>query len=95
MGRVSKRRAETQQPLLPRLCFVLNSTRRFNNASLVQKMAMEVFEVLSSVLSVLRQENVPVCIIGEVALNYYNVPRVVHVRNVFPNLLEDTWAHHS
>lgn len=41
---------------------------------------MAVNEVLISVLSILYDKKIPVCVIGELALNYYNVPRVVHVR---------------
>lgn len=40
---------------------------------------MEFSGVLNSVLATLQKENIPVCVVGEVALNYYNVPRVVHV----------------
>lgn len=40
---------------------------------------MEIALVLRSTLSAIQQGNIPVCVIGEIALNYYNVPRVVHV----------------
>lgn len=39
---------------------------------------MDVAIVLESVLSAIQQANIPVCVIEEIALNYYNVPRVVH-----------------
>lgn len=38
-----------------------------------------VLEQIDAVLYMLSTNNIAVCIIGEVALNYYNVPRVVHV----------------
>ncbi|KAJ5164776.1 uncharacterized protein N7500_006606 [Penicillium coprophilum] len=39
---------------------------------------MAVNQVLVSVISILQDAKIPVCVIGELALNYYNVPRVVH-----------------
>lgn len=40
---------------------------------------MEVSDALNLTLRTIRKGNIPVCVIGEIALNYYNVPRVVHV----------------
>ncbi|PKX98150.1 uncharacterized protein P174DRAFT_499862 [Aspergillus novofumigatus IBT 16806] len=39
---------------------------------------MEVALAIERVLTNLRSEGIPACVIGEIALNYYNVPRVVH-----------------
>ena len=36
-------------------------------------------DLLQCVFQVLPQREIPFCIVGELALNYYNVPRVVHV----------------
>jgi hypothetical protein len=36
-------------------------------------------DLLQRVFQVLSQREIPFCIVGELALNYYNVPRVVHV----------------
>jgi hypothetical protein len=38
-----------------------------------------VLQVIKVVVSSLQSEGIPACIIGEIALNYYDVPRVVHV----------------
>ena len=40
---------------------------------------MELAEIILTVLELLRQNEVPVCVVGEFALNYYNVPRVINV----------------
>lgn len=37
------------------------------------------FPEIRDVLVLLQDADIPVCIVGEFALNYYNVPRVVHV----------------
>ncbi|RWQ97930.1 hypothetical protein C8Q69DRAFT_457207 [Paecilomyces variotii] len=39
---------------------------------------MELTLIIKTVLSSLQDGSIPACIIGEIALNYYNVPRVVH-----------------
>jgi hypothetical protein len=38
-----------------------------------------VLQVIKAVLSSLQRKGIPACVIGEIALNYFNVPRVVHV----------------
>ena len=38
---------------------------------------------LKPALRLLEKDGIAVCIVGELALNYYNVPRVVHV-SLFP-----------
>jgi hypothetical protein len=40
---------------------------------------MEVLQIVKQALSILKTADVSACLIGEIALNYYNVPRVVHV----------------
>jgi hypothetical protein len=35
---------------------------------------------LTKVVEQLTLNNIPSCVVGELTLNYYNVPRVVHVR---------------
>lgn len=40
---------------------------------------MEVAVVIETVLSKLLSEDILACLVGEIALNYYNVPRVMHV----------------
>ena len=42
-------------------------------------MSQTVIENIDSVFRLLNAHGIPGCIIGEIALNYYNVPRVVHV----------------
>ena len=37
------------------------------------------FSQIRLLLGLLREAGIPVCIVGELALNYYNAPRVVHV----------------
>lgn len=39
---------------------------------------MEFSKVASAIKSI-EDEGICVCVLGEVALNYYNVPRVIHV----------------
>lgn len=39
---------------------------------------METTETLA-IVNALKSKSIPVCIIGELALNYYNVPWVIHV----------------
>jgi hypothetical protein len=34
---------------------------------------------IRKVLGLLQEAGIPVCIVGELALNYYNAPRVIHV----------------
>lgn len=40
---------------------------------------MELTRTVFKVIELLRQNEVPVCIVEELALNYYNVPRVINV----------------
>jgi hypothetical protein len=40
---------------------------------------MEVMQIVKLALSTLKAANISACLIGEITLNYYNVPRVVHV----------------
>ena len=42
-------------------------------------MGQTVIEHIDSVFHLLDAHGISACIIGELALNYYNVPRVVHV----------------
>lgn len=35
--------------------------------------------LIKPILFALKERDIPACVIGEIALNYYNVPRVVHV----------------
>ena len=44
------------------------------------KQEMEAAQI-KIVLYILKHANIPACIVGELALLYYNVPRVVHVSN--------------
>ena len=37
------------------------------------------FEDVYRLLALLLEADIPVCVVGELALNYYNVPRIVHV----------------
>ncbi|KAL4918675.1 hypothetical protein BDW62DRAFT_210294 [Aspergillus aurantiobrunneus] len=39
---------------------------------------MDLIYFIKQILFALRERDIPVCVIGEIALNYYNVPRVVH-----------------
>jgi hypothetical protein len=39
---------------------------------------MEIAILIKHILSGLENTDIPACIIGEIALNYCNVPRVVH-----------------
>lgn len=34
---------------------------------------------IKAVLRILKHNSIPACLVGELALNYYNVPDVVHV----------------
>ncbi len=43
------------------------------------------FEDIRVLLALLLEAHIPVCIVGELALNYYNAPRIVHVCS-FPTL---------
>jgi hypothetical protein len=36
---------------------------------------------LKVALEILEHARIPTCLVGEVALNYYNVPRALHVSN--------------
>ena len=45
-------------------------------------MSQTAIEFIGSVFCLLSAHDIPGCIIGEIALNYYNVPRVVHVRDL-------------
>ena len=47
-------------------------------------MTQTAIEGLESVFDILTVHDIPVCLIGELALNYYNVPRVVHVGGCEP-----------
>ena len=40
-------------------------------------------KIIQRLLQSLQEVAIPCCLVGELALNYYNVPRVVHVR--FPS----------
>ena len=40
----------------------------------------QLFDIIQAILAVLKDKDIPVCVVGEIALNYYNVPRIVHVR---------------
>lgn len=40
---------------------------------------MNIVSLIKPLLISLNEADIPVCVIGEVVLNYYNVPRVVHV----------------
>lgn len=40
---------------------------------------MDIINLIKPILSTLKERDIPACVIGEIALNYYNVPRVVHV----------------
>lgn len=42
----------------------------------------EISEAIQDSISSLQTESIPVCIVGEIALNYYNVPHIVHVCNL-------------
>lgn len=42
-------------------------------------MSPTVIENIDSLFHLLNTHGIAACIIGELALNYYNVPRVVHV----------------
>ncbi|KAK6365858.1 hypothetical protein LTR64_008694 [Lithohypha guttulata] len=46
------------------------------NAMATQKSGIA--ELLKKLVSLLQGENVLCCLVGEIALNYYNVPRVIH-----------------
>lgn len=35
---------------------------------------MNVIDLLEPVLSILKEKDIPACLIGKIALNYYNVP---------------------
>lgn len=37
-------------------------------------------QVIRKVLDICRRKGISICIVGEVALNYYNVPRAINVR---------------
>lgn len=37
---------------------------------------------IDAVLALLRDADITVCVVGELALNYYNVPRVIHVHQI-------------
>ncbi|KIX01179.1 uncharacterized protein Z518_08904 [Rhinocladiella mackenziei CBS 650.93] len=39
---------------------------------------MNIINLLKPILSAFKERDIPACVIGEIALNYYNVPRVVH-----------------
>lgn len=39
---------------------------------------------LNCVLDLLQDQAIPACVVGVLALNYYNVPRVVHVSALLP-----------
>lgn len=43
--------------------------------------------IVKAALQVLTYHGVPCCLVGELALNYYNVPRVLHVRHLPPRSL--------
>lgn len=57
-------------------------------------MAMQksgIAELLKELVNLLQGENVLCCLVGEIALNYYNVPRVIHVsQHLGHRLLADT-----
>ena len=40
-------------------------------------------QIIAEVLQLFREIDIPVCLVGEIALNYYNVPRVVNVSNSY------------
>ena len=52
-------------------------------------MTQTAIESLESVFDLLTVHDIPVCLIGELALNYYNVPRVVHVGGCEPQIKFD------
>jgi hypothetical protein len=37
------------------------------------------YEILKKICDLLKTESIDCCFVGELALNYYNVPRVIHV----------------
>ena len=55
-------------------------------------MTQTAMESLDSVFDLLTVHDIPVCLIGELALNYYNVPRVVHVGGCEPQVKIDLTA---
>lgn len=46
---------------------------------------------IRKVLGLLQEAGIPVCIVGELALNYYNAPRVIHV-SPRPKCIELSYA---
>ena len=52
-------------------------------------MTQTAIESLESVFDILTLHNIPMCLIGELALNYYNVPRVIHVGGCDPQVKID------
>lgn len=49
---------------------------------LVIRLPFMAFDDIQLVLDVLSRAKISVCIVGEIALNYYNVPRVIHVSTI-------------
>ncbi|KZF23720.1 hypothetical protein L228DRAFT_122819 [Xylona heveae TC161] len=39
---------------------------------------MDILQIIKTTLAALKNADIPACLVGEIALNYYNVPRVVH-----------------
>ncbi|KAL2817970.1 hypothetical protein BDW59DRAFT_152297 [Aspergillus cavernicola] len=39
---------------------------------------MDIINLIKPILFALEERDIPACVVGEIALNYYNVPRVVH-----------------
>lgn len=55
---------------------------------------ISVIDLLKPVLSVLKEKDNLACLIGEIALNYYNVPRVVHVSiHIYHNVISESRSH--
>lgn len=52
-------------------------------------------ELIKSILQPIRKQSIPICLVGEIALNYYNVPRVLHVGLQKSACLAEILTHHT
>lgn len=50
------------------------------------------FSVMQLLLELLQRAGISVCIVGELALNYYNAPRIVHVSKPFIYLCASSFS---
>lgn len=50
-----------------------------NLSPCMRRKRTDIINLIKPILFALEERDIPACVVGEIALNYYNVPRVVHV----------------